>query len=143
MNAIVDASPPGQGPATADVTAAAALATTRREVHGDANARIAGVHSEGEKSEERQLALLFEPAVAADFRSRWNAVQSSFVDDPSQAVRRGDELVIQVMKSLADTFAAGRAKLVAESDQTDKASTETLRLALQRYRSFFERLLSL
>jgi hypothetical protein len=143
MNAIVDASPAGQGPVTADVAAAAALATTHREVNGEGDTRVAGLHSEGDKAEERQLALLFEPAVAADFRSRWNAVQSSFVDDPREAVRRGDELVIQVMKSLADTFSAGRDNLAAELDQTDEASTETLRVALRRYRSFFERLLSL
>jgi hypothetical protein len=83
------------------------------------------------------------PDVAKDLRSRWDAVQSSFVDDPRQAVHQGDELVAQVMKSLAETFSGGRAKLEGQLDQTDKASTETLRVALRRYRSFFERLLSL
>ena len=81
--------------------------------------------------------------MAKDLRSRWDAVQSSFVDDPRQAVHQGDELVAQVMKSLAETFSGGRAKLEGQLDQTDKASTETLRVALRRYRSFFERLLTL
>jgi len=94
-------------------------------------------------SEEGQLAPLFLPDVAKDFRSRWDAVQISFVDDPKQAVRQADELVAQVMKSLAETFSNERSKLEAQVDQTDKASTENLRLALRRYRSFFERLLSL
>ena len=95
------------------------------------------------RSEEEQLAPLFLPDMAKDFRSRWDAVQRSFVDDPRQAVRQADELVAQVMKSLAETFSHERAKLEAQVDQTDKASTENLRLGLRRYRSFFERLLSL
>jgi hypothetical protein len=82
------------------------------------------------------------PDVAKEFRSRWDTVQIGFVDDPRQAVRQGDELVGQVMKSLAETFSNERATLEGQLDQTDKASTETLRIALQRYRSFFERLLS-
>ena len=94
-------------------------------------------------SQDEQLAPLFLPDVAKVFRSRWDAVQISFVDDPRQAVRQADELVAQVMKSLAETFSNERAKLEAQVDQTDKASTENLRVALRRYRSFFERLLSL
>ena len=92
---------------------------------------------------DEQLAPLFLPDVAKDFRSRRDTVQRSFVDDPGQSVRHADELVAQVMKSLAETFSNERAKLEAQVDQTNKASTENLRLALRRYRSFFERLLSL
>ena len=55
---------------------------------------------------------------------------------------QGDELVGHVMKSLAETFSNELATLEGQLNQTDKASTETLRIALQRYRSFFERLLS-
>ena len=90
------------------------------------------------RNEDEQLAPLFLPDAAKDFRSRWDAVQRGFVDDPGQS-----ELVAQVMKSLAETFSNERAKLEAQVDQTDKASTENLRLGLRRYRSFFERLLSL
>jgi len=93
--------------------------------------------------EEGQLAALFLPDVAKDFRSRWDAVQISFVDDPRLAVQQADELVAQVMKSLAETFSSERTKLETQVDLTDKASTENLRLVLRRYRSFFERLLSL
>ena len=92
-----------------------------------------------------QLAPLFLPDVAKDFRSRWGAVQTSFVDDPRQAVRQADELVAQVMKE-PETFSNERTKFEAQVDQTDKEykeSTENLRLALRRYCSFFERLLSL
>ena len=87
-----------------------------------------------------QLAPLFLPQVAEQFRSRWDEVQIGFVDDPTEAVRHADELVAQVMKNLAETFAHERAKLEGELDQSD---TEHLRVALRRYRSFFQRLLSL
>jgi|SRR5215472_13829585 len=93
--------------------------------------------------EDPRLVPLFAPDVAKDFRSRWIAVQSSFVDDPRAAVKQGDDLVAEVMKTLTETFSKERANLEGQLGQTDKASTETLRVALRRYRSFFERLLSL
>jgi len=84
------------------------------------------------------LAPLFSEGAAGDFRARWSIVQQGFVDDPKNAVRQGDELVAQVIKSLAETFANQRAALEGE-----QGSTEDLRLALRRYRSFFDRLLSI
>ena len=128
---------------TADLAAAAEIPTVQREVVRDLEAPVIATKTPDVKSEGEQLAPLFLPDVAKDFRSRWDAVQSSFVDDPRQAVRQGDELVAQVMKSLAETFSSERAKIEGQVDQTDKASTEDLRVALRRYRSFFERLLSL
>lgn len=89
------------------------------------------------------LAPLFLPKEANDFRAIWDAVQIGFVDDPKQAVRKADELVAQVMRTLAETFSNERAKLESQVDQTDNNSTENLRIALRRYRSFFQRLLSL
>jgi hypothetical protein len=93
--------------------------------------------------EDEQLAPLFASEVAGDFRARWDAVQIGFVDDPRQAVRQADELVAQVMKSLAESFSAERARFEDELEQKDSGSTENLRVALRRYRSFFQRLLSL
>jgi len=90
-----------------------------------------------------QLAALFTPEVSADFRNRWDQVQIGFVDDPRQAVQHADELVAQVMKSLASNFAEQRSRLEAGLGQGDQANTENLRMALRSYRSFFERLLSL
>ena len=92
---------------------------------------------------ESKLAPLFAEDAAADFRSRWDVIQRGFVDDPQQAVRAGDELVAQVIKSLAETFSNQRSTLEGELNQTDQSSTESLRLALRRYRSFFERLLTI
>ncbi len=89
------------------------------------------------------LEPLFTPDRAADFRARWTAVQSGFVDDPRSAVQQGDELVAHVMKSLAETFADERDDLERQLSETSEASTENLRVTLRRYRSFFERLLTL
>ncbi|HJW10912.1 MAG TPA: hypothetical protein VJ598_03945 [Albitalea sp.] len=122
-----------EGPITAADLAAAAEVTQRTIEASQAQPR----------SEDERLAPLFAPDAAQDFRAQWDGVQISFVDDPQQAVRKADELVAQVMKSLADTFSTERAKLEAEVDATEQASTENLRVALRRYRSFFQRLLSL
>jgi hypothetical protein len=62
---------------------------------------------------------------------------------PKQAVHAGDELVSQVIKSLAETFSNQRSSLDGELNQTDQSSTENLRLALRCYRSFFQRLLTI
>lgn len=90
------------------------------------------------QQQEDELAPLFEQRTAQEYRSRWSVVQQGFVDDPPRAVRQGDELVAQVIKNLAETFAKQRATL-----ERQEGSTEDLRLALRRYRSFFERLLSI
>jgi hypothetical protein len=88
------------------------------------------------------VALLPE-AEAQQLRSRWAEVQTGFVDEPRQAVQRADELVAEIIKKLAETFAAERAQLDRQWTGGGDVSTEDLRLALQRYRSFFDRLLSL
>ncbi len=89
------------------------------------------------------LEPLFTPEVAETYRSQWITIQSGFVDDPRQAVRSGDELVAQMMTNLADTFAQERHRVEAQLDSAGEGSTEELRVTLRRYRSFFERLLSL
>jgi hypothetical protein len=85
---------------------------------------------------------LFASNDTQDFRSRWEKVQISFVDEPRKAVEQADELVASTIKRLAEVFASERNKLEAEWDKTDNISTEDLRIALRRYRSFFDRLLS-
>ncbi len=85
---------------------------------------------------------LFAQTDALDLRSRWEKIQIGFVDEPRQAVEQADELVAGAMKRLVAVFATERQKLEAEWDKTDNVSTEDLRVALRRYRSFFDRLLS-
>jgi hypothetical protein len=90
-----------------------------------------------------ELAQLFPPETADAYRGRWDAIQIAFVDDPGKAVREADELVAEVMQGLADSFAKARSGFEAEIGQSGNASTEAMRVTLQRYRSFFQRLLSL
>jgi hypothetical protein len=92
---------------------------------------------------DTKLAPLFTDDAATAFRSRWDVVQRSFVDDPREAVRAGDELVAQVIKSLAESFSDQRSALENGLNQESQSTTENLRLALRRYRSFFERLLAI
>lgn len=127
---------------TADLAAAAQEPTRQRETAPvPENAlREDQPHDTGDQA---QLAPLFLPNVSDEFRARWDAVQIGFVDDPMRAVRDADELVARVMKSLAETFSEERAKLEGQVDQSSRASTENLRIALRNYRSFFQRLLSL
>ena len=94
-------------------------------------------------SDDAKLAPLFTQEAATDFRARWDVVQKSFVDDPGKAVHAADELVAQVTQSLADTFANQRSGLEKGLDKAEAPTTESLRIALRQYRSFFERLLSI
>lgn len=110
----------------------------RHEQMREPGSHAAGAGMAG--GQDERLAPLFLPQMAQNFKARWDEVQIGFVDDPTQAVRRADELVAQVMKNLAETFAEERANLESQMDQGD---TEQLRVALRRYRSFFQRLLSL
>lgn len=115
-------------------------ATRSRE---EARSRAEARSSEEGRSREEALVALFTPELMESYRSKWTSIQSSFVDDPKQAVRSGDELVAQVMSNLANSFAEERHKVEAQLDETGEGSTENLRIAFRRYRSFFERLLSL
>lgn len=91
---------------------------------------------------DEQAAPLFSSEEAKKFRARWDGIQGSFVDEPRQAVEQADSLVAGTMKRLTEMFAEERAKLDGQWDRGDSVSTEDLRLALRRYRSFFGRLLS-
>ena len=76
------------------------------------------------------------------FQTRWEAIQTRFVDEPRGAVEDADSLVANLMQQLAQGFAQERERLEAQWGRGQDISTEDLRVALQRYRSFFHRLLS-
>lgn len=79
---------------------------------------------------------------AMDFRSRWEATQQGFVDEPRTAVTDADRLVADLLQRLSTTFEDQHHEL--ERQWADgEPSTEDLRTALQRYRTFFERLLTI
>jgi hypothetical protein len=87
-------------------------------------------------------APLFEPADTDSFRTRWQEIQVRFVDEPGESVERADALVAELMQRLAQVFAREREGLEQQWNAGDNVGTEELRVALRRYRSFFERLLS-
>jgi hypothetical protein len=91
---------------------------------------------------ERETGPLFSSDEAKDLRAQWDAIQVGFVDEPRRSVEQADNLVAGTMKRLAEMFAAERGNLEGQWDQGENVSTEDLRLALRRYRSFFSRLLS-
>src|SRR5450759_509830 len=86
---------------------------------------------------------LFSESEMKDFRSQWSSLQTGFVDEPRRTVEGADKLVAAVMQRLAEGFANERSGLEKQWDSGDNVSTEDLRIALQRYRSFFDRLLKL
>ena len=77
-----------------------------------------------------------------EFQRRWEEIQVRFVDEPRGAVEDADALVATVMQRLAEGFASERERLEAQWGRGEDISTEDLRVALQRYRSFFRRLLA-
>jgi hypothetical protein len=85
---------------------------------------------------------LFPDDELHNFRARWDTVQTSFVDEPREAVEQADSLVANVVKRIAEQFSTERAGLEQQWAQGDNVSTEDLRQALRRYRSFFDRLLA-
>jgi len=97
----------------------------------------------GSTSGDGHGTMLFPETEAERFRNQWNNIQAEFVDEPRQAVERADALVSDAMKRLTDMFASERASLEGQWDRGDKITTEDLRVALQRYRGFFDRLLSI
>ncbi len=90
----------------------------------------------------RDTALLSSDVVE-NFHTRWNDIQAGFVDEPRRAVQQADALVEDAIQRLSESFGNERSKLEAQWDRGDDVSTEDLRRALQRYRSFFSRLLSI
>ena len=95
-------------------------------------------------AKEEEFAPLFENNEAEQFRSDWLNIQSRFVDDPRAAVKEADELVAAVIKSITRSFADRRISLENQwNSEENNISTEDLRVAIKRYRSFFNRLLSL
>lgn len=78
----------------------------------------------------------------SDLRSQWSNIQAEFVDEPRRSVQQADQLVATAMQRLAEGFANERATLEKQWDSGDQVSTEELRVALQRYRAFFGRLLN-
>ena len=113
--------------------------------HGEIEQMVEDRTTENKTSAgEEEFAPLFEKAEAEKFHSRWLSIQSGFVDDPRESVKEADELVADVIKGITRSFADRRISLENQwNNGQNNISTEDLRVAIKRYRSFFNRLLSL
>jgi len=85
---------------------------------------------------------LFRQEDTSELSRRWSDIQASFVDEPRHAVELADTLVAETMQRLAQMFASARKDLEGQWDRGEDVTTEDLRITLQRYRSFFDRLLA-
>jgi len=101
-----------------------------------------------------------EPSQRDRYRSRWQDVQSGFVDHPASAVGAADDLIQEVMRERGypvDDFDTRAADLsvdypdvvehcraahgIAVAHERGNAGTEELRKAVQHYRALFDDLL--
>jgi hypothetical protein len=126
-----------QNLSTADLASASASGT--EDSRADTPADDRPDRPRADDTGEEAPALIDEEKITG-FRDRWQNVQTGFVDDPKQAVRQADELVAAVISALATTFAEHKSELEGQWQQGEPA-TEELRIALRRYRSFFDQLL--
>jgi predicted NUDIX family phosphoesterase len=76
-----------------------------------------------------------------EFRRKWDDIQAGFVDDPQNSVQKAHGLVSSLVSELNDVFTRERSGLESQWNRGEQADTENLRVALQRYRAFFNRLL--
>ena len=127
---------------TSDIVAGGKAGSRGAVLENDEAARDAAPieHTGGAKMVREQTAL-FPDRECHDFRSRWDEIQIRFVDDPRKAVEQADNLVADTMKRLAEIFSDERTNLETQWSRGENVSTEDLRQSLQRYRSFFNRLL--
>jgi len=120
-------------PTTAEI--ASSPARTTEEV------RDAGKNLWARKEEEARTPLFPEEELT-QLRAKWSQIQSEFVDEPRRSVEEADSLVASTIKRLAGSFAGARTNLERQWARGGDVSTEDLRMALRRYRSFFDRLLA-
>lgn len=106
----------------------------------------AAERTEQTSSEKTEQASSDQPRLPSDqaeqYKQRWEKIQATFVDEPRESVQQADGLVADLMQRLAAIFSEEREQLESQWDSGDDVSTEDLRVALTRYRSFFDRLLS-
>ncbi|MGH2527360.1 MAG: hypothetical protein ACRDG2_11500 [Actinomycetota bacterium] len=110
------------------------------ETPGEESDRLDSSSEGSHEIDERRP--LFDDDELGTYRSRWDEVQARFVDDPRGTVKDADALVNDVMERLTQTFTDERSSLESRWSEGKDASTEDLRVAMQRYRSFFARLLA-
>lgn len=93
-------------------------------------------------SGDREREPLLNPDLLERLSAQWAEIQADFVDRPRESVQRADSLVVDVMQRVTTSLSQQRGQLESQWEKGDDVSTEDLRVALTRYRSFFDRLLS-
>lgn len=134
----------GDGPVPSQAQPADAHSATAQT-----ESAITGTHSSAgfadagpSEAESDPEISLFADDELAGLRARWDNVQAGFVDDPKDCVQKADGLVSDVVEQLTTGFTEARSRLEQRWGRGEEASTEDLRIALKRYRTFFERLLA-
>jgi hypothetical protein len=138
------AASPGGGAGTPDRGSAPTLEQDQTSAQPD-QARAEPVRAPVEQEAEAAAdgdGTLLSTELSSEFQVRWERIQTQFDDQPRGAVEDADQLVATVMQKLAEGFAGERERLEAQWGRGEDISTEDLRMALRRYRSFFQRLLS-
>jgi hypothetical protein len=130
---------PATGQPAQSVAAEPSAATTRSDT--PAAETESAETATGTSTEQSRTNSLFADDPSG-LRSRWDDVQAAFVDDPRECVQKADTLVAEVVDQLTNGFSEVRSRLEAQWSRGEQASTEDLRVALKRYREFFQRLLS-
>ena len=118
------------------------------EIDAGRSKPVRSENASSETAENRPIPIaeaspLFPEDQLRELKSRWDKIQTGFVDEPRAAVEEADGLVASTMQQLASAFSKERTNLEQQWDRGDNVSTEDLRVAFQRYRSFFRRLLSM
>ena len=118
-------------------------AQMRNEQIAEERGEERNVQNKNTTRDDEDFAPLFDNNEAEQFRAQWLEIQSRFVDDPSVSVKDADELVASIIKNITRNFADKRTSLETQWKSGDDVSTEDLRVTMKRYRSFFDRLLTL
>jgi len=119
-----------------------AAATVQPPASATTDRRVEESRGVQPRKRDSNSGVLFEEGEVSRLRSRWADIQSGFVDEPRQAVKEADGLVMDLTTRLTQMFAAERATLERQWDSNSEVSTEDLRIALKRYHAFFDRLLA-
>ena len=126
---------------TADIADAANSRMRDAEDQDRRIEREVDLREQSVRADEYEGMRLLPDEIVDDLRPRWADIQASFVDEPRRAVEKADALVADAIRRLAEAFADARADLERDWDRGDDVSTEDLRIAFRRYRTFFDRLL--
>ena len=149
-----EATPEDASPAEQDVrfdrrppdADAQAVDSSQATADGPAEPRASATSGDADRARDGadidEAGSLLPEGEESDFQRRWEEIQTRFVDDPRQAVEDADALVAGVMQRIAEGFAQARDGLEGQWSRGEDVGTEELRVALQRYRAFFRRLLS-